>query len=198
MEISVGALVGLDLAWRAGINQIAWAQDYTSVAVWFGVFYFIIVASPDVVWAAIAPSEETINTHFNCQFQRIDPRPDMNIDGDPVYDVHDAMGPALTLVQRQTRWIWDAPYHLSCDFEPAEAAKGNRGTYTVRLEPLDDGRTRMSVTHDYQPMGFGIWWLIWLDDLVGCEMDALKARAEGRHDFSLTGWSMRRMSVAHP
>lgn len=190
--------------------------------VWFGVFYYValfilerdipgrigmrrryratqvrtIAASSEAIWAAIAPDEACLGTHWAKSIADISPRPDL---GANVVDVRYHMGPPLSFVQTQTRRIWQRPHHLAYDFEPADdpdAVHATSGSFEMLCEPQEDGRTKLTVTHDYPSVGFGTWLMIWLDDMAGCEMDAIQARLLGRRDWSIAGWSARKMAGA--
>lgn len=156
----------------------------------------VINAAPDAIWAALAPSAETQGTYWTKAIANVAARPDISPN---TFEVRFRMGPGIGLVQTHTRRIWQRPLYLLYDFKPTDqldSARGIAGSFEMRCEPLPDGRTRLTTTHDYPAIGIGTWLLIWLDDLVGCEMDAIQARLTGRRDWSLAGWSARKMAGA--
>lgn len=200
----------------------AWALEGWAVWIWFmGFFYLVsyavernwffsmglrlrfrtqntrvINASPDAIWAALAPDAATLETYWTKTLSRVEPRPDV---GPDAVEARYRMGPGLSLVQTHTRRIWQRPLHLLYDFHPTDvpdAAPGIRGSFEMTCVPQSDGRTRLTMTHEYPSIGFGTWLLIWLDDLGGCEMDAVQARLTGRRDWSLSGWAARKMACA--
>lgn len=155
----------------------------------------IIAASPEAIWAAIAPDTDTVGTYWTGTLLKVQTRPDL---GASVVEARYRLGPSGTLIQLQTRRIWDKPLHLVYDFVPEDARGGAnivKGTFEMRCEVLDDGRTRVSVRHCYPVLSLGMASLLWFDDMVACEMDAVSARIRGKRDRSITGWSARKMAA---
>lgn len=213
------AAVASEAVMHADAVLPAWALSGMMPWVWFGAFAYLtliilerdipgrlglkmryrvtrtrtIAASSDAIWAAIAPDESCLGTHWAKAIAAITPRPDL---GENVVDVRYHMGPPLSFTQTQTRRIWQRPFHLAYDFEPADdlvAAHGISGSFEMLCDGQEDGRTKLTLTRDYPAIGFATWAMIWLDDMAGCEMDSLQARLTGRRDWSIAGWSARKM-----
>lgn len=200
----------------------AWALEGIAPWIWYLVFFYaisimlerdvlfrsgvslpfrstqtrLINAPPDGVWAAIAPSAETLGTYWTGALAQVEARPDL---GPASVNVRYHMGPPLSFVQTQTRRIWDRPFHMLYDFKPedlADTEPGTRGSFEMRCVRQEDGRSRVTTTHSYPGLGLGTWSLLWLDDMTGSEMDAIAARLEGRRDRSMAGWAARKMAGA--
>ncbi len=155
-----------------------------------------IQATQAQVWAATAPELAHVETYFSGLLMRVVPRPDL---GPDMQEAHYSVGSSTSLVQIQERLDWNAPHRLHYRFEPEnrpEKAPAIRGTYEMVSTARDDGATDVTVTHDYPAIGMGTWLLIWLDDLVGSEVDGLQAHLEGRRDFSTVGWAKRKIAAS--
>ncbi len=224
VEASAVAAVGSEAVMLADVYLPVWATDGIAGWIWFIAFFYGVLivlekeflvrfglrlplaatrtrtinASPEAIWAAVAPDAELIGTYWTGSIAQVDPRPDI---GPDTVNVRYHMGPPLSFVQTQTRRIWERPLHLLYDFYPEAMAEGApgpgvRGSFEMCCVPLPDGRTEVSLTHRYPGLGIGTWSLIWLDDIVGSELDAIEAHLTGRKDWSIAGWAARKMAAA--
>ncbi|WP_166486129.1 SRPBCC family protein [Jannaschia sp. CCS1] len=211
---------------HAGGVLPSWALDGFAPWIWYLSFFYVISyvlerdpfswlglrfrfhttsvrtinATPDGVWAAVAPDADTIGTYWTGSIAQVDARPDL---GPNTVNVRFFMGPPLSLVQTHTRRIWEQPFHFLYDFKPEDVKidatakmRGVHGSFEMRCEPLAEGPCRVTITHNYPDLGIGSWSLLWLDDMGGSEMDAIAARLEGRRDRSIAGWAARKMAGA--
>lgn len=154
-----------------------------------------LTATPSAVWAAMAPTEQNTRTYWTGSLIRAEVRPEL---GEDTYEVHFRFGQFGTLVQRHDRRVWDQPNRFEYDYGPVDevASRTNaHGTLKVAIEPLACGGAQISMEHRIVDLGFGTWSLLWLDDIVRCELDAVQAHLQGRRDWSVSGWSARRMAA---
>ena len=155
--------------------------------------------TPDALWRALAPCAENVGTYWTDTLRKVRARPDLGPDH---VEVTFQMGSHLDLTQIHTRKDWDRETGFAYDFRPERGAEdgppGVSGTYIVTYAALPDGRTRVSITHDYPALGLGSWLLVWLDDLGRGEMDAVQAHLLGQRDWSIEGWAARQMAKGAP
>ncbi|MEJ6394728.1 hypothetical protein V8J82_15810 [Gymnodinialimonas sp. 2305UL16-5] len=153
-------------------------------------------ATPAAIWAAIAPSQETMRSYWTGSLTRVDARPDW---GPEAYEVHFRLGAFGTLVQRHVRTIWDWPHRFSYDYAPVDDVPrraGVRGRCKAELAKVSDDQVEVATEDEIIELGFGTWSLLWLDDSAQSDLDALQARLSGRRDWSIAGWSARKMAMA--
>ncbi len=156
-----------------------------------------IDAAPEAVWAALVPDEHTLERHWVHSIIRITDRPDL---GPNAVEAHYRLGRYGTLVQRHRRRVWQKPFHAAYDFGPDDEAKTGPnafyGTFEMRLEPLADGRSKVTLSHHHRGLGIGTWLLLVLDDFLASELDGAEAFLKGRRDWSVSGWQVRKMARA--
>jgi len=153
-------------------------------------------ATPEAIWAAMAPDESAMSAERRKLLMRIAARPDIAPD---LVEVHYKTANAKTQVQHHAREVWAYPLHFRYRFAPADgcdAGGTRRGRIDMQCSPRSDGRTEVTLTQDYHSLSLGAWLMLWLDDTGRAEMDSLKARVEGRRDWSTQGWAMRQVARA--
>ena len=144
---------------------------------------FVVEATQHAAWNAIVPRPETVSTHWIGALTEVvhTREPDVTI-------ARYRLGDGTILQKTLTVLAQDHPTHMRYHFEPegeGEESRFGAGFFEVWIDPMDDGRTRVSISCEYTALRLRTALLLWLDNWLGSEGDAIAAYIERRPDRSL-------------
>ncbi|MBF9029840.1 hypothetical protein HKCCE3408_05480 [Rhodobacterales bacterium HKCCE3408] len=146
---------------------------------------FTVAATPNAAWNAIVPRPETVATHW------IGALSDVSQTREPdVLVARYRLGDGTVLQKTLTILSDNHPTHMRYHFEPEtdeDEGRFGSGFYEVWLDPIEDEVTEVTLACEYTALRLRVALLLWLDDWLGSEADAIEAFIERRPDTSLHG-----------
>lgn len=157
--------------------------------VWFSAgsrHAFRTSASPDAVWRALVPTPGDEAAHWTGTLASAEPLPDEPDSMELRYE----LGKGLYELQTLTFLERVAPYRCRYYFI-AEASATNaqlsEGEYRIEIGPQPGGGSNVETELTHSAMHLRLALMMWFDDVAGDQADSLRARLEGRPDWSVTG-----------
>lgn len=160
-------------------------DDYRSKLAWRSRRTVSVAMAPEALWPRLETAVGRENEHWTPILHEVrateDPR---------TFDVLYKMGPSIFQHQTQTVLARDENvhfrYHFTGDTAPGNSALAD-GIFDIRLEPKGESETRLTLEMDQQAMLPRDALSVWFDDLLGDQLDSLRARLAGKRDWSVTG-----------
>lgn len=144
---------------------------------------FGVEAPPHAAWNAIVPRPDTVSTHWIRALTEVTQTHEAD-----VYRARYRLGDGTILQKTLTVLAQDHPHHMRYHFEPeadSEESRFGAGFYEVRINALADGVTEVTVLCEYTALRSRTALMLWLDDWLGSEGDAISAFIEQRPDRGL-------------
>lgn len=146
---------------------------------------FVTSATPEAVWNATVPSAETVDTYWSGGLASVRPadEPDM-------FEVRYRLGKGAFETQTMSYLALERPHHARYYFalDVSEAqSRYSDGTFDIRITPRPDGQTQVELTRIRHAIRPAEAFMRWIEDDLGGEADAIRARLEDRRDWSLQG-----------
>ncbi|MEM6609596.1 MAG: hypothetical protein AAF689_13550 [Pseudomonadota bacterium] len=146
---------------------------------------FAVKATPNAAWNAIVPRPDTVSTHWIGALTEVSHTREPD-----VFVARYRLGDGTILQKSLTVLAEEHPVHMRYHFEPEaddDESRFGSGFYEVWLDPQDDGHevTQITITCEYTALRTRTALLLWFDDWLGSEGDAIAAFIERRPDRSL-------------
>ncbi len=144
---------------------------------------FSVGATQHAAWNAIVPRPDTVSTHWIGALTEVVQTREAD-----VFLARYRLGDGTILQKSLTVLAQDHPNHMRYHFEPetdGEESRFGAGFYEVWLDPNEDGTTEVTIACEYTALRTRVALLLWLDDWLGSEGDAIAAYIERRPDRSL-------------
>jgi len=168
------------------IDSLVYGRALDRLGIWRAIsaeHKFSVDATPHAAWNAIVPRPDTVSTHWIGALTEVAQTREAD-----VFIARYRLGDGTVLQKALTMLEEEHPTHIRYHFEPETDDGENRfgsGFYEVWLDPQDDGTTDVSVSCEYTALRARTALLLWLDDWLGSEGDAIAAFIERRPDRSL-------------
>ena len=168
------------------IDHLVYGRTLDFLGLWrplAAIHEFTVEATSHAAWNAIVPRPETVSSHWIGALTEVQQtrEPDVTI-------ARYRLGDGTILQKSLTVLAQDHPTHMRYHFEPETDSDENRfgaGFYEVWLTDQDDGSTHVTVSCEYTALRLRTALLLWLDDWLGSEGDAIAAYIERRPDRGL-------------
>ncbi|MBF9036843.1 hypothetical protein HKCCE2091_21625 [Rhodobacterales bacterium HKCCE2091] len=168
------------------IDRVAYGQTFDWVGIWRPLsssYSFEVQATPHAAWNAILPRPDTVGTHWIGALTDVTPTREAD-----VFIARYRLGDGTILQKTLTTLTEEHPVHMRYHFEPEaddDDARYGSGFYEVWLDPVDETTTQVTLSCEYTALRARTALLLWLDDWLGSEADAIQAYIEHRPDRSL-------------
>ena len=154
---------------------------------------FITTASPEEVLAATIPAKDNEESYFSGVMEYVGP----DEEEEDSYHVRYKLGASVFELQRITI-LENQPgqrcrYYFMGDVSPANRDFAD-GFYDVTAIDLGNGKTRVDIYEERPHMRLRNALWEWFDDSVADGADAIRARLEGRRDWSFEGRTWRKIA----
>lgn len=168
------------------IDHIVYGRVLDFLGIWRPLaseHHFRVEAAPHVAWNSIVPRPDTVSTHWIGALTEVTQTREAD-----VYTARYRLGDGTILQKTLTVLAQDHPHHMRYHFEPeadTDESRFGAGFYEVWLDAQEDGSTDVTVSCEYTALRARTALMLWLDDWLGSEGDAIAAYIEQRPDPSL-------------
>ncbi|MEM9317526.1 MAG: hypothetical protein AAGA70_00780 [Pseudomonadota bacterium] len=180
--LAVCAFVVLALA----LDHVIYGRALDIFGLWrplSGTENFTVEATPNAAWNAIVPRPDTVSTHWIGALTEVAATREPD-----VFLARYRLGDGTVLQKSLTILESEHPRHTRYHFETEsdeDASRFGAGFYEVSLESAETGETQIRISCEYTALRIRTALLLWLDDWLGSEVDAIGAFIERRPDNSL-------------
>lgn len=144
---------------------------------------FRVEATPHAAWNAIVPRPDTVPTHWIGALTEVTQTREAD-----VYVARYRLGDGTVLHKTLTVLSQDHPHHMRYHFEPetdTDESRYGAGFYEVWIDDQENGIAEVTISCEYTALRLRTALMLWLDDWLGSEGDAIAAFIERRPDRSL-------------
>ncbi len=150
-----------------------------------GIRRFRTPLPPEDAWASLVPDPDHLDDHWDPLLSKLERHPE----DDASFDARYHHGQSIYQHQTMTFLEREAPrrarYHHTGEVSGPNQPLAE-GVYGVEIEPDGNG-SLVTITSHHAALLPRVALLMWFDDALGDQTDYIRARHEGRRDWSVTG-----------